>query len=382
MNLVTDRTQADVQERNAKGTYNASDINRVNDAVEEVAAGALQMLTDLEAYRESMGVADDPIFQPYTAGDVDVELPVISEEDPTLPAGYTELEYIQSSGTQYINTDFKPNQDTRVVMDIDVTGQSNVSGCIFGERNANSPAASQAYVAWSMTSGTTVRSDYFGNSVTGSFGILNSRVTIDKNKNVCDFGGTIVTNTEETGQSDLNMYLLACNNLGTPNYYINAKLYSCQIYNNGTLIRDFVPCENPPGEVGLYDIVGQQFYGNAGTGAFTAGPEVQITPPRTTWQREDIPYPTQMTQYLANITTLRGLLPIIGPEVPADMVRLTFQEANAIEEILLLVAQAIQDFQANAEEQIDYIGTYANQLVSGTFFAGSYRTLQHFSRGR
>ena len=113
---------------------------------------------------------------------------------------------------------------TRVVMDIDVTGQSNVSGCIFGERNANSAAASQAYIAWSMTSGTTVRSDYFGNSVTGSFGILNSRVTIDKNKNVCDFGGTIVTNMEETGQSDLNMYLLTCNNFGTPNYYINAKL--------------------------------------------------------------------------------------------------------------------------------------------------------------
>ena len=51
------------------------------------------------------------------------------------------------------------------------------------------------------------------------------------------------------------------------------NLYSCQIYDNGTLVRDFVPCINGSGEVGLYDLVGKQFYGNAGTGVFT-GSEV------------------------------------------------------------------------------------------------------------
>ena len=35
-------------------------------------------------------------------------------------ATYTELEYIQSSGTQYIDTGFKPNQDTRVVTKFDM----------------------------------------------------------------------------------------------------------------------------------------------------------------------------------------------------------------------------------------------------------------------
>lgn len=35
--LVTDRTQADVKARNAKGTYNASDLNRVGDAVHYLA---------------------------------------------------------------------------------------------------------------------------------------------------------------------------------------------------------------------------------------------------------------------------------------------------------------------------------------------------------
>ena len=35
-----------------------------------------------------------------------------------LPSGYTELAYIQSSGTQYINTGFKQNQNSRVVMHV------------------------------------------------------------------------------------------------------------------------------------------------------------------------------------------------------------------------------------------------------------------------
>ena len=35
-----------------------------------------------------------------------------------LPDGYTQLKYIESTGTQYINTGFKPNQDARVVANL------------------------------------------------------------------------------------------------------------------------------------------------------------------------------------------------------------------------------------------------------------------------
>jgi hypothetical protein len=48
------------------------------------------------------------------------------------------------------------------------------------------------------------------------------------------------------------------------------KFYYCQIYDDNTLVRDFIPCyRKSDGEVGLYDIVGKKFYTNAGTGAFT-----------------------------------------------------------------------------------------------------------------
>lgn len=55
---------------------------------------------------------------------------------------------------------------------------------------------------------------------------------------------------------------------------LDAKLYSCQIEKGGTLVRDFVPCTNPSGEAGLYDLVGNQFYANTRTGTLTAGPAV------------------------------------------------------------------------------------------------------------
>ena len=62
--------------------------------------------------------------------------------------------------------------------------------------------------------------------------------------------------------------------------YINdmggeVRCYSCQIYDNGTLIRDFAPCVNPQGEVGLYDKVNKRFYRNEGTGLFRAGPSIK-----------------------------------------------------------------------------------------------------------
>lgn len=50
------------------------------------------------------------------------------------------------------------------------------------------------------------------------------------------------------------------------------KLYYCKIWDNGSLVRNFVPCKNTSGILGLYDIVNNVFYTNAGTGTFTAGP--------------------------------------------------------------------------------------------------------------
>ena len=58
---------------------------------------------------------------------------------------------------------------------------------------------------------------------------------------------------------------------------VSAKVYSCTIKKGGTLVREFIPCKNASSVIGLWDDVNSVFYQNAGSGVFTAGPEVRGT---------------------------------------------------------------------------------------------------------
>lgn len=195
------------------------------------------------------------------------------EDSTWLPGGYTELEYIESSGTQYIDTGIKPTQDTRVITEIEFGVNNPEIKCIFGTRNSNSSTATLSYALFSMNAGTTARSDYFGSSISKTFDFLGQHFEIDKNKKTCRIGSETITNAAKTGQASLNLYLFTLNNAGSVNSAFNStmKLYSCQVYNGETLVRNFIPCINPEGDVGLFDAVGLSFYGNLGTGKFTAG---------------------------------------------------------------------------------------------------------------
>ena len=54
-------------------------------------------------------------------------------------------------------------------------------------------------------------------------------------------------------------------------------LYRAKIYNNGVLVRDFIPVKNPSHVLGLYDLVKNVFYPKSGgTNDFIAGPVVNI----------------------------------------------------------------------------------------------------------
>lgn len=324
--LVTDRTQADVEARNDKGTYQAADLNRVTAAMEELAArlSVLGYVTDYQKEQPDGG---------------------------RLPEGYTELEYIESSGTQYIETYFVPNQDTRVVIDFELTQVTNNVTTIFGQRNGTAETDPLFYVFHVLNSGRTVRSDYFGTGVATTMNIVGKRIVVDKNKNVCNVGGTVLTNTVATGQGVHSLYLFGLNDRGTKmRFGAMAKLYSCQIYDNGTLVRDYIPCKNPSNKAGLYDKVTGAFYGNAGTGDFVAGPEVSSpsTEDPYAWYKTDIPTAAQMSQYITNINALRGTVAVFPstPDTPENMELLDYIKANNIEKILIDIDQLIQNMTA------------------------------------
>lgn len=196
-------------------------------------------------------------------------------EKSAIAAIGTPIEYIQSSGTQYINSGFIPKATTRTIMKAEPMSWSAWSA-FFGTRNATSPTASQAYIA-AVPAATLYRSDYFGSSLTAETPTIMQITNIDKNKNICSFNNIMITNTSSTVNATTNMFLLALNDVGTAKYFLSAKLYSCQIYDGDTLVRDFTPIKTTTNAYGLWDNVNKVFYPNAGTGTFTGGSAITLT---------------------------------------------------------------------------------------------------------
>ena len=189
----------------------------------------------------------------------------------SLPSGYRRLEYIQSSGTQYINTAFNPNQDTRVIISFEPTQTKTWTGA-FGARNATNDSE----YGVDFPSGTEVRSVFGSETPSITISSMLARFYVDKNKNICTINGATITNTAQIFQANYPIWIFDKNTAGAKWSPISMKLYSCQIYDNGTIIRDYIPCQTAGGEVGLWDDVNSVFYGNAGTGTFIAGPFTNI----------------------------------------------------------------------------------------------------------
>lgn len=193
---------------------------------------------------------------------IGAELPTIS-----LPAGYAQLAYVESDGTQYVNTNFAPDNNTRVVCDV-VFPVTDLGTWLFGARPGGGQYCFLSYQ-------NQYRSDYANSTDDEMVSIVpTGRFTVDKNKNVTYINGDVArTAAQSTFSCTQNLYLFACNQSGVANGYGSLKLYSCTIYDNDTLVRDYVPCQNAQGVAGLYDLVNDTFSASGiGRPALIAGP--------------------------------------------------------------------------------------------------------------
>lgn len=178
-----------------------------------------------------------------------------------LPAGYTELKAIRATGTQYIDWRFKPNNNTTIVADFQLTKNQCHP---FGARTAFTNKAFMLF--WTSNSNFTVQ---IGNK-TFSGGTFNETarhtVSMSGTSLVID-GETKATYSVDAFQCEYNAWLMSCYSSGESEYAVG-DLFSGKAYDGENLIRDSVPCINNSGEVGMYDLVTKVFFGNAGTGAF------------------------------------------------------------------------------------------------------------------
>lgn len=329
--LIFDRTQ--------------SDVNRVQSLTQKMIAG-----TATEAEKEewlsgkmkgAWNASDLNRIEAWTAYLYDVLLgygytATITPRNPDrqgggiLPDGYTQLEYIQSSGTQYIDTIFKPNQNSRVVFTFDpITTKEE---WYFGTRT--STGSNDRFSCLLAGDSDSIRTDFAGMNLTTHV-VPSGKTTIDKNKNVTNISGQSFTNTMANFSAPYNLFLFAGNTGGTANGQSSIRLYSCKIYDDGVLIRDFYPCKNPAGTVGLYDIVSNVFYDNAGTGTFAAGPEIVPDEPEPSddlWIESDIPYRAEIDRIRTNVDALQtGFASLPDWQEIVYNNTMTFGQANALE---------------------------------------------------
>lgn len=183
-----------------------------------------------------------------------------------LPEEYQQVMYLESTGTEYINTGFTPNENSKMYLDFYPTVKQ--SKCYAGCRN------NDTYAKFTINSGKSNRLQYGGLGESGNVELGDHTVgrhTVSIEKGVFTYDGveTVVTAEEiETLNALYTVYLFACNTKG-PTLQASCRIYSCKIWDDGIMIRDFVPCvrksDNKPG---MYDLVNKGFRTNAGSGEF------------------------------------------------------------------------------------------------------------------
>lgn len=217
----------------------------------------------------------------------DTSIATVSPYTPRLPSEYQEVEYIESSGTQYIDTLWTPSSNyARVVAQIEPTlsgqqwevfyGMTNWSNHYSLHTNKDTP---KWYInVWSNGNITTNIAFSSWTKVNTEFEANNWAYSVNVN------GATYSwTYSWTVAQSTRNMYIFAYNENGSITWKPSMKLYSFKIYSAAdTLVRDLVPCYRKADDViWLYDLVNDTFYTNAWTWDFTKwddiNPDVIVT---------------------------------------------------------------------------------------------------------
>lgn len=186
-----------------------------------------------------------------------------------LPAGYTLLEYIESNGNSYIDTGFKPNPyTTKMDISFSLNSTSSTLG-IFGSRPVSTAASKDSCNVFVINNA--IRLDWVGSSDISVLCDTYTLYNLSCHKNKVTVNGIEYTSNINKGENYLlyPVYIGTFNNAGSPYSGFLGKIYSCKIYDDGVLVRDYIPCKNQSGVYGLYDKVNEKFYGSASGAVFT-----------------------------------------------------------------------------------------------------------------
>lgn len=196
-----------------------------------------------------------------------------------LPDGYTQLEYIETTGTQYIDTGIYGELESELKFVGQVTKYyaGGNYGHLWGDLSDNTRALTFSTTK-STTASTTSR---FGNKATSITTSpvrmipLNETVTIIENKEkaTSSNGIEIIFNATDEFTTNKTLTLFGAN--GSSGMTTARHNYRCQYFShkkNGVLVQELIPAKrNSDDEIGMYDTVNNRFLTNDGTDTFVAG---------------------------------------------------------------------------------------------------------------
>ena len=191
-----------------------------------------------------------------------------------LPSGYTAVNYLQSSGTQWINTEITPSQDTKVIIKFMANGWGYES-LIGGRAGSNSNDQFTTYFDSGSGGRFLFRMDGMSSAITYTGFRQETIYTAELSGTKMEFmleDGTISFTSGVTisdFSSTVPMLLFKAQNINGTG--LIGKVYFCKIYHQDNLVRDFQPCLDTEGAPCMFDFVSRKSFYNVNTGSFTWG---------------------------------------------------------------------------------------------------------------
>jgi len=184
------------------------------------------------------------------------------------PTGYTALEYIESTGTQWIDTGITVKATTLAEFEYQFVGSGGnyVFGQVAGVSSSVIGYRTNA-IWWFRRTDLNLRDND------------KHKVVFDQDGKVYRDGVVLATRGAFRTQQSQTILLFAERNDNSAIHKGKVKIYNFKLKEGTTpsIIQNLVPARrNSDGKIGMYDTVSNSFFTNSGTGEFIGGPVVNL----------------------------------------------------------------------------------------------------------
>lgn len=192
---------------------------------------------------------------------------MLQQKQEGLPEGYTQVNYLESTGTQYIDTEISAARDLGVKINFVPKSSGQAFGAITSLRKG------YYGVEFSPNRGIVA---YWGDGIyIGKPWQAEATYEIDfnyQNSGIAIFNDATLALPSNREITENTVHLFKLNEGDTPyTQYISGRAYRMRMTKELEPVLDFIPALDPNGIPCMYDVIRKKTFYNAGTGDFLWG---------------------------------------------------------------------------------------------------------------